>query len=64
MSIQKKKCRTQKYSFFDKDEITKRIGCHQEEETGGNTTYKKVQNPCRTRKILPFKASALLPMES
>ena len=28
---------------MDKDEIAKRIGCHQEEETGGNTTYKKVQ---------------------
>ena len=23
--------------------------------------YKKVQNPCRTRKISPFKASSILP---
>ena len=52
-----------KYTYFDKDEIAKRVGCHQEEETGGNTTYKKVQNPYRTRKILPCKASPLLPME-
>ena len=32
-------------------------------ETAGNITYKKVQNPYRTRKILSFKASPLLPME-
>ena len=38
-----------------KDEIAKRIGCYQEEETGGNTTYKKVQNPCRTRKYYHSK---------
>ena len=50
-------------SCFDKDEITKRIRCHQEEETAGNTTYKKVQNPYRTRKMLSFKATPLLPME-
>ena len=47
-----------------KMKLQKRVGYYQEEETGGNTTYKKVQNPYRTRKILPFKASALLPMES
>ena len=41
----------------------KRTGCYWEEETGDNTTYKKVKNPCRTRKILPCKASTLLPME-
>ena len=53
-----------KCSFFDKDEIVKRIGCNQEEKTAGNTTYKKVQSPYRTRKILSFKASHLLLMES
>ena len=46
-----------------KMKLQKRIRCHQEKETAGNTTYKKVQNPYRTRKILPFKASPLLPME-
>ena len=40
------------------------IGCYQEEESGGNATYKKVQNLCRTRKKLLFKVSPLLPMES
>ena len=63
MSIQKKICRTQNMLMLDKDEIAKRIRCHQEEETAGNTTYKKVQNPHRTRKILSFKASPLLTME-
>ena len=47
-----------------KMKLQKGLGVTQEEETGGNTMYKKVQNPCRTRKILPFKASPLLPMES
>ena len=55
---------TENAAFFDKDEIAKRIGCHWEEETAGNTMYKKVQSPYRTRKILSFKASPLLPMES
>ena len=53
-----------KGSFCDKDEIAKRVGCNQEEETTGNTMYKKVQSPYRTRKILSFKASPILPMES
>ena len=53
---------TENDNSLTKIEIAKRIGCYEEEETGGNTTYKKVQNLCRTRKILPFKASALLPM--
>ena len=35
-----------------------------EEQTGGNTLYKKVQNPSRTRNILHLKASPLLVMES
>ena len=47
-----------------KMKLQKRIACYQEEETGGHTMYKKVQNPCRTRNMLPFKASPLLPMES
>ena len=47
-----------------KMKLQKRTGCYQEEETTGNTMYKKVQNPCRTRKILPFKASSLVPTES
>ena len=54
---------TEKCSCFDKDEITKRMRCHQEEETAGTTMYKRVQNPYRTRKILSFKASPILPME-
>ena len=41
----------------------KRIGCHQEKETGSNTVYKKVQNSYRTIKILPFKAASVLSME-
>ena len=53
-----------KCSCFDKDEIAKRVGCNQEEETTGNTMYKKVQSSYRTRKILSFKASPILPMES
>ena len=52
-----------KCSCFEKDEIAKRIRCHQAEETAGNTMYKKVQNPYITRKILSFKATHLLPME-
>ena len=28
--------------------MAKGIGCHQEKETRSNTSYKKVQNPCRT----------------
>ena len=32
---------TETCSCFDKDEIAKRIRCHQEEETAGNTTYKE-----------------------
>ena len=43
--------------------LQKRIGYHQEKETGSNTTYKKVQNSYRTRKILPFKAASVLSME-
>ena len=39
----------------------KSIGCYKEEEIGGDTTYKKVQNQCRTSTILPFKPSPLLP---
>ena len=54
---------TENDNSLTKMKLQKRIGCYQEEETG-NTTYKKVQNPCRTRKILPFKASPLLHMES
>ena len=46
----------------DNNEIAKRIGCHQEEKTGSNITYKKVQNSYRTRKILPCKATSLLSM--
>ena len=53
-----------KSSSFDEEEIAKRVGCNQEEETTGNTMYKKVQNPYRTRKILPFKAPPILPIES
>ena len=41
----------------------KKIGYHQEKETGSNTTYKKVQNSHRIRKILPFKAASLLSIE-
>ena len=52
-----------KSSYCHKDEITKRIRCHQEKETAGYITYKKVQNPYRTRKILSCKTSPLLPME-
>ena len=43
--------------------VQKRIGCHQEKETGSNTTYRKVQNSCRTRQILPCKAASVLSME-
>ena len=44
----------------DNDEIAKRIGCHQEEKTRSNITYKKVQNSYRTREILPSKAISLI----
>ena len=47
-----------------KMKLQKGVGCNQEEETTGNTTYKKVQSPHRTRKILPFEASPILPMKS
>ena len=43
--------------------LQKRAWCHQEEETGSNIMYKKVQNSYRTRKILPCKATAVLSME-
>ena len=39
----------------DTDEIVKRIGCHQEEKTRSNITYKKVQNSYRTRKYYHAK---------
>ena len=55
---------TENDNSLTKIKLQKGLCVIEEEETGGNTTYKKVQNPCRTRKILPFKASALLPMES
>ena len=43
--------------------LGKRIGCHQEEETGSNITCKKVQNSYRTIKLLPCKTISVLSME-
>ena len=53
---------TKNDNSLDNYEIAKRIGCHQEEKTRSNITYKKVQNSYRTRKILPCKATSLLSM--
>ena len=47
-----------------KIKLQKRVGYNQEEETTGNTTYRKIQSPYRTRKILPCKAPPILPRES
>ena len=55
--------KTENADTLTKMEISKRIRCHQEEKTAGNTMYKKIQNTYRTRKILPCKASPILPME-
>ena len=55
---------TENVNSLTKIKLQKGLGVMRKRKTGGNTTYKKVQNPSRTRKILPFKASALLPMES
>ena len=55
--------KTENANTLTKWKLQKRIRCHQEEKTAGNTTYKKIQNTYRTRKILPCKASPLLRME-
>ena len=54
---------TENDNSVTKVKLQKRIGCYQEKETGSNTMYNKVQNSCRSRKILPFKAAAVLYME-
>ena len=54
---------TENANTLTKWKLPKRIGCHQEEKTAGNTTDKMIQNTCRTRKILSCKASSILPME-
>ena len=51
---------TKKDNSLTMMKLQKRIGCHQEEKTRSNITYKKIQNSYRTRKILPCKATALL----
>ena len=43
---------TENANTLTKWKFTKRIRCHQEEKTAGNTMDKKIQNPYRTRKIL------------
>ena len=48
---------------FNKDKIAKRVGYNQKEETTGNTMYRKIQSPYRTRKILTCKAPPILPLE-
>ena len=42
----------------------KRIGCHQEKETGSNTMYKKVQNLCRTREYYHAKLLLYYPWKN
>ena len=46
-----------------KNEIAKKIGYHEEKETGSNTMNRKFQNLYQTRKILPCKAASVLSME-
>ena len=58
-----KTCTIQKILKLQKDKIAKRVGYNEEKETTGNTMYKKIQTPYRTRKILPCKAPPILPME-
>ena len=53
---------TKNDNSLTKMKLWQRIGCHQEEKTGSNIMYKKVQNSYRTRKILPSKATSLLSM--
>ena len=55
---------TENTDTLTKWKLPERIRCHQEEKTAGNTMYKKIQNPYRTRKILSCKASPILPKES
>ena len=54
---------TENAHALTKMKLQKGLGVIRKRKTTGNTTCKKVQNPYRTRKILSFKASPLLPME-